>query len=94
MAKSNRENFTAERIAKFQFVPSKQGKLNQTFYWDGKTPGLGLRVTATGSKSYIFEAWLHGKSCRITIGDTRTWTVGQAQAEATRLKTLTDQGID
>ena len=30
----------------------------------------------------------------VTIGDTRTWTVGRAQAEATRLKVLTDQGID
>jgi hypothetical protein len=31
---------------------------------------------------------------RVTIGDVRTWAVGKAQAEATRLKALTDQGID
>jgi integrase len=51
-------------------------------------------VTAKGAKSYIFESSLHGKTLRLTIGDVRTWTIGKAQAEATRLKTLTDQGID
>ena len=85
-----RENFTAGRVASFMCEPDKQ----QSIYWDGKTPGLGLRVTAPGAKSYIFETRLHGKTVRLTIGDVRTWKIGQAQAEATRLKTLTDQGTD
>jgi len=87
---AKRENFTAERVARFECEPGKQ----QSIYWDGKAPGLGLRVTKAGTKSFIFEAWLHGKSLRVTIGDTRTWSIGKAQAEATSLKTLTDQGID
>jgi integrase len=87
---AKRENFTADRVAGFKCEPGKQ----QSIYWDGKTPGLGLRVTANGAKSYVFETSLHGKTLRMTIGDTRTWTVGKAQAEATGLKTLTDQGID
>lgn len=87
---AKRENFTAERVARFECEPGKQ----QSIYWDGKTPGLGLRATKAGAKSFIFEAWLHGKSLRVTIGDTRTWSIGKAQAEATSLKTLTDQGID
>lgn len=85
-----RENFTSERVAGFKCVPGRQ----QSIYWDGKTPGLGLRVTAKGAKSYIFETRLHGKTMRFTIGDVRTWTIGKAQAEATRFKSLTDQGID
>lgn len=84
------ENFTAERVSGFRCKPSKQ----QSIYWDGKTPGLGLRVTATGNKSYIFETALNGKTIRQTIGDPRTWRISDAQAEATRLKTMTDQGID
>lgn len=84
------ENFTAGRVAAYQCEDGK----NQSIYWDGKTPGLGLRVTATGAKSYIFQARLHGVSIRLTVGDVRTWTVAEAQAEATRLKTLTDQGVD
>lgn len=87
---AKRENFTAGRVADFECAPGKQ----QSIFWDGKTPGLGLRVTATGSKSYVFETSLNNKTIRLTIGDVRTWSVGKAQAEATRLKTLTDQGID
>lgn len=91
---AKRENFTVERVAGFKFQPSITGKSNQSVYWDAKTPGLGLRVTVAGAKSYIFETKLHGKTLRITIGDTRTWTVGNAQQEATRLKAMTDGGID
>ena len=42
----SKENFTAGRVAAYEFQPSVEGKSNQTVYWDGKTPGLGLRVTA------------------------------------------------
>ena len=89
-----RENFTAPRVAGFKFKPTKSGKNNQTVYWDGKTPGLGLRVTAAGAKAYIFETRLNGQTIRMTIGDPRNWAIGDAQAEASRLKVMTDQGID
>jgi len=84
------ENFTADRVAGFQCKSGKQ----QSIYWDGKTPGLGVRVTPAGTKSYIFETRLHSRTLRVTIGDLRTWTIGKAQVEARRIKTLTDQGID
>lgn len=83
-------NFTADRVSGFQCESGKQ----QSILWDAKTPGLGLRVTATGARSYIFETRLSGKTLRITIGDVRTWTVIKAQAEATRYKSQTDQGVD
>ncbi|MBA2484158.1 MAG: integrase family protein, partial [Nitrosomonas sp.] len=85
-----RENFTARAIACFQCEQGKQ----QTIFSDSKTPGLGLRVTNTGTKSYIFESKLHGKTLRITIGNIQTWPLAKAQAEAARLKVLTNQGID
>lgn len=85
-----RENFTAERVAGFKCKPGKQ----QSIYWDGKTPGLGLRITAAGAKSYIFETSLHGKTIRMTIGDIRTWMIAAAQSEATHLKAMTDKDID
>lgn len=83
-------DFSVKRIEGFQCQPGR----SQSIYWDGYAPGLGLRVTAAGSKAYIFETWLHGRCLRLTIGDQRTWTIGKAQDEATRLKALTDQGID
>lgn len=84
------DNFTASRISGFN---CRKGS-KQTIYWDGRTPGLGLRVTISGAKSYIFQTELHGKTIRITIGDQRAWSISDAQAEAARLKVKTDQGID
>jgi integrase len=86
-----KQHFTTHRVVSFRFVP---GHGNQTLYQDDATPGLGLRVTAAGARSYIFEATLHGRTLRETIGDIRTWTLGKARAEATRLKAMTDRGID
>lgn len=62
-------NFTADRVASFKCQRGKQ----QTIYSDDKTPGFGVRVTAAGAKSYIFESRLHGKTLRLTIGNPKTW---------------------
>ena len=88
--KMTRKNFTSGVIAKSQCDPGKK----QTIFYDAKTPGLGLRVTSSGAKSYIFESRLNGKTVRLTIGDAKSWPLGKAQTEATKLKVLIDQGID
>lgn len=85
-----RDNFTSARIEAFKCADGRQ----QSIYWDGKTPGLGLRVTAKGAKSFVFETTLNGRTLRITIGDVRTWSIGKAQAKATAFKAQTDSGID
>lgn len=64
-----KDNFTAERVAAFVCESGRQ----QTIYWDGKTPGLGLRVTSKGTKSYIFENRLYGRTIRLTIGNPAIW---------------------
>ncbi|WP_071461836.1 tyrosine-type recombinase/integrase [Polynucleobacter asymbioticus] len=83
-------NFTSQRISAAACEEDK----SQTIYWDAATPGLGLRVTPTGSKAFIFETWFDNKSLRVTIGDPKSWTLAAAQAEARRLKVLTDTNID
>jgi len=85
-----KQNFTAERVDNFLCEPGRR----QSFLWDAKTPGLGVRVTANGAKSFVFESRLHGRTLRVTIGDRRTWKIDNAQKEATRLKRLVDKGID
>lgn len=85
-----KKNFTSVFIAKSQCDTGKK----QTIFYDAKTPGLGLRVTISGVKSFIFETRLNGKTIRLTIGDTRSWPLGMAQTEAARLKVMIDQGID
>jgi hypothetical protein len=79
--------FTSGRIST---LVCKTGQ-DQTMYRDAKTPCLGLRITKSGVKSFIFETWFNGKSLRSTIGDASTWSIAQAQTEARRLKVLTDQ---
>lgn len=84
------ENFTAGRVNEFKCAEGK----TQSIFWDGKTPGLGVRVTAGGAKSYVFESSLNGKTIRITIGNTKTYSVAEAQQVAVAYKMQTNMGID
>ena len=83
-------SFTTNKINSLGCEPGK----SQTIYWDSRTPNFGLRVTPSGSKSFIFETTFNDKTLRITIGDVKTWAIDKAQSEARRLKVLTYQGID
>lgn len=66
----------------------------QAFLRDLKAPGLRVRVTAAGSKSYVFEGKLNRRTIRRTIGDVRAWPIEEARAEANRLRVLLDGGTD
>lgn len=93
MAKS-KLNLTVSRIAGLQCDLDGKGQPKITYYWDAKTPNLGILVTPKNTKSFIFETWFNGKNLRITIGKTESWSITDAQAEARRLKVLTDKGVD
>lgn len=90
MTETKKLGFTVARVEGLTCELGKQ----QQIHWDAKTPGFGLRVTATGARAYIFESRLFGNTIRLTIGDARTWELGKARAEASRLKALIDSGID
>lgn len=85
-----KQAFTVARVEGFACEPGK----HQSIFWDSKAPGFGVRATASGARAYIFESRLFGKTVRLTIGDTRTWELGKARAEANRLRSLVDNGID
>ena len=68
--------------------------LRQDFLRDSKSPGLRVRATMGGSKSFVFEAKLNRKTLRRTIGDVRSWSIEAARAEANRLRVLLDAGLD
>ncbi|GAC1569275.1 MAG: integrase family protein [Aquirhabdus sp.] len=84
------ENFIAGRVDAFKCAEGK----TQSIFWDGKTSGLGLRVTAAGAKSYIFETSLKKKTIRITIGNVSTYSIDTAQKIAIEYRAQTDRGID
>lgn len=50
--------------------------------WDTKTPGLCIRVSPTGVKTYQVIKKLHGKTKRITLGKHTDLTVEQARKKA------------
>lgn len=66
----------------------------QAFLRDSKAPGLRVRVTNTGAKSFVFEAKLNRQTIRRTIGDVKSWSIEQARTEARRLAVALDNGQD
>lgn len=66
----------------------------QAFLRDSKAPGLRVRVSNTGAKSFVFEGKLNRQTIRRTIGDVKTWSIEQARTEARRLAVMLDNGTD
>ena len=66
----------------------------QAFLRDTNAPGLAIRVTGTGAKSYIYEGKLNRQTIRRTIGDVKNWSIDAARAEARKLAVNLDQGQD
>lgn len=90
MSNETRIRFTAGRIRDLSCDPSK----SQALFWDSEAPGLAVRVTPAGAKTYVFQTKLAGNTVRVRIGDIRSWDIDEARAEARRMRTLVDQGID
>lgn len=86
--------FTDKLIASFVC----QGDRDQSIYWDGACPGLGVRVTRSGHQAFVFDSRVRRDKrdikMRITIGDVRSWTIEQARETARRYKRMTDEGVD
>jgi len=83
-------NLTAGAILRLTCPSGKQ----QAFIRDTQVPGLRIRVTAAGAKSYVFEAKLNRQTIRRTIGDVRAWSIELARSEARRLSVVLDCGQD
>ena len=86
---SNKVSFTAGRVADFKCVEGKK----DSFLWDAKQPGLGVRAFASGKKTYIFQVWVNGRTQRSVIGPVESFDIEQARAEAKKLGALASQNI-
>ena len=87
---SDRLNLTAGSIERLTCPIGKQ----QAFMRDSEAPGLRVRITSAGAKSFVYEAKLNRQTIRRTIGDVKVWSIEQARAEARRLAVLLDNGQD
>lgn len=63
-------------------------------YWDDSPKGLGLRVMASGHKSFILFKRFRGRPITITIGSDKTYSVDQARKQANRFIVQLDNGED
>ena len=87
---ADRVNLTAGAIERLACPAGKQ----QAFMRDSEAPGLRVRVTNTGHKSFVYETKLNRQTIRRTIGDVRSWSIEQARNEANRLRVVLDAGTD
>lgn len=66
----------------------------QRILWDSEVPGLGVRITAGGTRAFILDYRSQGRQRRYTIGAFPDWSISQARDEARRLKREVDLGND
>ena len=78
---SEAQELTAGAIERLTCPTGKQ----QAFMRDTKAPGLRVRVTAAGAKSYVCEAKLNRQTIRRTLGDVRTLSIEDARDAARTL---------
>lgn len=74
------------------------GKGERTMLWDSELKGFGVRITSTGSRTYILRYRMGGRDTAvrtITIGQHGSpWTPDQARRHAAELLTMVRSGRD
>jgi integrase len=87
-----RYTLTAKFIAGVK--PAASGRRDD--YWDALVPGLGLRVTDRGAKSFIVYRRWPGSSrpTRRTLGSIKQLTLAEARDKAREWIALAERGVD
>ena len=92
---TNKKRFTEGVISRLK-LPEKTGnKYPQVFIWDTKTPGFGVRLTAT-KKTYIVQGRVKDEEvdCRYTLGDCSKIPLAQAKMRAKKILAQMAEGIN
>src|SRR5882724_9350216 len=66
----------------------------QRTYFDAKLPGFGLRVSASGHRSWVAVYRLHGRKRRYTLGPIETLTAEAARTQAFEILARARRGED
>jgi integrase len=61
---------------------------------DARMPGLSVRITKAGVKSYVFTKKINGKLFRVTLGKTAGMTLNAARGAASALHGDIAKGVD
>ena len=63
-------------------------------YFDDIVGGFGIRVTASGTKAFVFDYRVNRRHRRLTIGRYPSWNATAARERAKKLKLQVDRGRD
>src|SRR2546422_6315301 len=66
----------------------------QRTYFDAKLPGFGLRVSASGHRSWVAVYRHHGRKRRFTLGPVETLTADDARTQAFEILARARRGED
>ena len=85
-----------KRISKLtkRSVEAIEATGSDAVYWDGGLTGFGVRVRASGRKTYVLQTRVRGKLRWFTIGRHGPVTPDQARARALEFLALAVKGID
>jgi hypothetical protein len=82
------------KLVKSRVESAQAPAFGQRFYWDDELRGFGLRVSASGSRSYIAQSRVGTRTRRVTIGAHGCWTCDEARRQAREILREMDLGID
>jgi integrase len=81
-----------------QFIATSKAGDKEQIIWDLDVPGLGLRITSAGAKSFILKTRIgSGRSAPVkkpTLGKVGELTLDQARTKAREWKALAKEGVD
>jgi integrase len=81
-----------------QFISTARPQDREAIHWDTEVPGLGLRITAGGSKSFILKTRIGGGRAapirKPTLGKLGDLTLDQARTKARDWRALAANGVD
>ncbi len=92
-AKSNQQKAQRIRFTKESIEQLVQPDSGRTIFYDTKTAGLLLTVSATGKKVFQFYRKLKNSPKRLQIGSFPEWTVDQARRQAAEYNGEIARGI-
>jgi integrase len=86
---SRRFAFTAARVRGIR-LPA----YGAFYAYDELTPGLAVRVTAAGSRTFVFYRRINGRPARINLGPVNSMTIVGARNAAKRIAGQVAAGVD
>jgi hypothetical protein len=87
--KPERHDLSLKRVV--DALPTRSAAYN---VWDTHLPGFGLRVAATGHRSYFVQYRARGISRKMTLGDPRLLPPAAAYDRVLEILTAVNQGAD